>query len=328
MRKILSDTKLNYLIDKHMDTNKLNGVKRHLPGFMRQLSTGRSRKMDLRRLKSVTIIVLVACSFFLNIQYLSTQPARAPVKMEVDEESKRNLFHYDRAPIWLYEEKIEGAKIRQQNWTELQQNRHNLPLLTLFTTFKANELRHSLNNNTLQLWTWLPKSVRPVLFSTPQDDATFLDYARQLGWLVFPAPASRDGYPIVRDMFLYAINHIEPPSLFYCFANSDIVFANDLTDTLNYLADVNWHEIEGQGMLLIGKRYDVTVQELTRKALVNKIPLRKVVNKELLGNGLHLDYFISTADGYPFLKIRILLSVSRATTTGWCRRRLIGRYGR
>ena len=262
-------------------------------------------KLDWRKAKYLLVFILLIALFRVNFSYLSPiNQSKRRVPLAINEAEKENTYLKDRAAMWMYEDKVSEPIRNKHNWTKLREDVEHIPLLTLFTTFKVDQSHDQMNRNTLKLWTWLPKCVRPVLFYSPDDNVTFIDYALSLGWLSYPVPGVREKYPIVRDMFLFAINEINPPSLFYGFANSDIVFANNLAETLQSLSELNWFEVDGQGMLIIGKRYDVPIEKVTKSAMSNKpTPLRDLAKGQVLGNDLHLDYFISTADGYPFQKI-------------------------
>ena len=180
----------------------------------------------------------------------------------------------------------------------------NETLVTMFTTFKVSELRRDMNHNTLRFWASLRPALQPVLFYTPQDDVTFLQKARDLGWLTFEVPRLRHNVPVVKDMFMFVRDQVATRSVFFGYANSDIVFTSRLLDILKYFSKYSWTDsknADDKKVMLFGNRHDVFVEDLnpfTSPVSEKSVKESKVTLKK--GNIFAMDYFIMTHDTFPF----------------------------
>ena len=230
--------------------------------------------------------------FILNLQNQNQFPDDDVIITEVIDIKAR---HRDFDSIWTINKSLDSTL---NDWRLLDSS---VPIVTLFTTFKVAASRNDMNMNTLRLWASLRPAVRSVLFYTEGDDGSFLENARSLGWLTYPTPKLREGIPVLKDMFKYVIDHVTPKSAFIGYANSDVVFTEDLNRTLSYISHINWYRMNGQGLLLIGQRYDVLIDTL--KPIQGPIGIEqsnalRATHKN--GTIFLIDYFITTSTGFPF----------------------------
>ena len=109
-------------------------------------------------------------------------------------------------------------------------------LCVWFTTFKDDARRRSIHLNTLHNWAKFIPLMQPVLFSS-NSTRQFDNIARQLGWHVYQIPRVNDhGTPYISDMLDVIMNNDTYNSVFYGFANRDILFDTSLSETLKALA--------------------------------------------------------------------------------------------
>jgi len=100
-------------------------------------------------------------------------------------------------------------------------------------------LRVQLYNNSLHNWVLLDVSckrrIRAILYTVSDVTANNVDVlvatALRLGWTVLPAPRVNIGLPVLKDMYFEAARKF-PKCAFYGFANADILFNNELSQTL------------------------------------------------------------------------------------------------
>lgn len=124
-------------------------------------------------------------------------------------------------------------------------------LLTLFTTFKDIPGRIEINKLTIDTWSSLPRVV--LVMFTETDNSTVLSrHAVKRGWHVHKASNLRNGYPVLKDMFLFVKRRIYPQTNFVAYANSDIVFTVDLIDTLKPLSRIDPQYFKETGLLISG----------------------------------------------------------------------------
>ena len=101
-----------------------------------------------------------------------------------------------------------------------------------FPTFKDDARRRSIHLNTLHNWAKFIPLIQPVLFSS-NSTRQFDNIARQLGWHVYQIPRVNDhGTPYISDMLDVIMNNDTYNSVFYGFANGDILFDTSLSETL------------------------------------------------------------------------------------------------
>jgi len=78
--------------------------------------------------------------------------------------------------------------------------------------------------------------IRAILYIVSDITAKSIDVlvatALRLGWIVLPAPRVNNiGLPVLKDMYFEAARKF-PKCTFYGFANADILFNNELSQTL------------------------------------------------------------------------------------------------
>ena len=102
-----------------------------------------------------------------------------------------------------------------------------IPLLTLFTTWPAKAEKYVCHNNTVSNWLSLKPHVVPILFSNESD---LSQKVKAKGWTVLPVSRTGGGIPVLKQMFLDAMNTVD--SYFYGYSNGDILFTDRLLNTL------------------------------------------------------------------------------------------------
>ena len=168
------------------------------------------------------------------------------------------------------------------------------PLITLFTTFRVAKLKAATYRNTIRNWGLLAPYVRPVLYYTVGDDC-LIEFARMHGWVVYECPRlGNSKLPILRSMFLHA-QSINRTSLFYGYANSDILFDRNLVSTLEALKN---DSDRFKQLLVIGRR--VNYQFKRNHEIHNLTSIYQYVRNGALFQINAQDYFISTHSGYPW----------------------------
>ena len=118
-----------------------------------------------------------------------------------------------------------------------QNNEQNMPpiLCLWFTSFKNKARRRHIHLNTLYNWAKFLPLMQPVLFSA-NSTRLFDSIARQLGWHVYEIPRVNDyGTPYIADTLDVIANNDKYNSIFYGFANGDILFDTSLAETLKSL---------------------------------------------------------------------------------------------
>ena len=174
------------------------------------------------------------------------------------------------------------------------------PILTMFTTFKNSSNKMIIYENTIRLWHRLWPEVVPILFTAldPLDPESLAHYAVEQGWYVLPVPkTSPTGVPVLRHMFLEAQNQFN--TTFYCYANGDILFDRNLTDTIRFLE----FSLRGKRLiklLVVGRRMNWSMKNTS---LTELDEVGHYANSSTLFNTNAQDYFLTTRDGYPWRSI-------------------------
>jgi hypothetical protein len=110
-------------------------------------------------------------------------------------------------------------------------------LCAWFTTFKDTVNRSAIQLNTVNNWCkFRPYRMQPILFAV--NSTEYDGMANRTGWLRQQVPAvNAHGTPFLNDMISVMINSDDTPhSLFYGFANGDILFDESLPATLHAVA--------------------------------------------------------------------------------------------
>lgn len=193
---------------------------------------------------------------------------------------------------WIYN--IEIKKYRMNIFTrDLIDNEKRLLILT--TSWKSSMEKQNVHKNTGQLWSLWPGLVQPVAYM--EDSEVFrinenyrenMEMLIQHGWFIKPIPKVACGkVPVLKSMILDAIR-IFKNSDFYGFANSDIIFNEGLTKTLE---SVNKTRIKNGPLLIIGRRTNVNFTDgRTIERLEN---VAEVAKSGSLMKGIALDYFLT-----------------------------------
>lgn len=183
------------------------------------------------------------------------------------------------------------------------------PIVTLFTTFKASASLEDIHRQMLFSLAKLQPKVKLVLFlSEYAENGDLLEEAQDKGWLIQRA-VSNNGIPILRRMFLKA-QDLHPLTPFYAYGNADIVFTEDLVESLTDLYRY-CHLFDQQ--LIIGRRRNYVLQG--ERPLQNKSWIHEAVQLDLF-NGYAQDYFITSKGGYPWEEIPDFV-VGRAGFDNW-----------
>ncbi|VDI57070.1 Hypothetical predicted protein [Mytilus galloprovincialis] len=157
--------------------------------------------------------------------------------------------------------------------------------LTLFTSWDSDKDKYLCRNNTINNWNRLHENITSILFTND------LDLSRRvssMGWKVLPVTkVGATGVPVLKDLF-YA-SFASQDSEFYAYANGDILFTNDLIDTIKAVIRSNIGD--AKDLLFIGKRYDV--RHVSSEEATNFDKLKEtVIDRGQLHNAWGIDYFI------------------------------------
>ena len=168
------------------------------------------------------------------------------------------------------------------------------PLLTLFTTFKPVSSKISLYQITLRNWATMQPCIVPILYSDSVNSTFLVAEAAKLNWTVYPAPELWDGLPVLKAMYSHAMEHSSTP--FYGYANGDILFTEDLLQTLCFIRQhVNWTQY-----LITGRR---TNSNYTGQPLDTLGDIKSLAQNGTLFFPNSEDFFITGVSSYPWSEI-------------------------
>ena len=168
------------------------------------------------------------------------------------------------------------------------------PLLTLFTTFKNTKSRWQIHWNVLKNWASFWPKIRPILF-IDDTDANLISFASGQNWTVVPVPAkSRHGTPQLKDMFFMS-QKLVPGSVFYGYANGDLLFDVGLGDTLETVAK---YLDQLRRSLVIGMRTNVNING--RKVVNLETVVRLAKHEGKLFRTDAEDYFLIAHNEFPW----------------------------
>lgn len=171
--------------------------------------------------------------------------------------------------------------------------------LTLFTTIKEIGIipHHQMSFNIVMTnWPSFAPYVRPVLFMK-FTNSSLADEARRSGWDVLPLEGTNpSGTPFLKDMYRAAFDKYE--SVFYGYANADIMYDDSLVKTLGSIQ--NKLEQLQNNVLVIGRRTNVNVnlsvpvdlEEFEKSRLQHT-----AATKGKLFIDAAIDYFLFTKEG-------------------------------
>ena len=166
-----------------------------------------------------------------------------------------------------------------------------MPLLTLFTSWGDSADKYLVHNLTSINWLSLRPFVVPVLFT---NESSVASECEKQGWEVFPIRvAAAGGVPVLKFMYVDVIAAFN--STFYGYANGDILFTNQIVETLLSIAKAI--DLE-KATLIVGKRTNVVnVTEDEGSSWENITRISK--ERGQLFTGYAEDYFI-TQRNYPW----------------------------
>lgn len=172
-----------------------------------------------------------------------------------------------------------------------------LPIITLFTTWIPSMEKDYVYMNTLRVWASLKPYVQPVVFT---NILSIAQKAKEHGWKVLPPVRTTcGGVPILKEMYLSAEKSMK--SIFYCFANADILMNKGFVETA--IAVIKHFQLEKKPtpMFVIGKRIETLMENAASQILDNAV---QVDNLSMVGNmswGYAVDYFMSNKN-FPWKK--------------------------
>ena len=174
-----------------------------------------------------------------------------------------------------------------------------MPLITLFTTFKYNAEKTIAFKNTIRNWALLAPVVRPVLYH-PGGNTFLSQFAREHGWFLYVCPrVGKTGVPILRSMFYHAQRAFINKTLFYGYANSDILFDHNLLITLEALKrELERERDRLKQIFVIGRRTNYKFKP--HQELFNLTSVSQLARSGDLFHDYAQDYFITTHSGFQW----------------------------
>ena len=126
-------------------------------------------------------------------------------------------------------------------------------LLVLFSSWGYSKEKRNVHQTLLRLWaSWSISLVNPLVFTK---DSKVREMAIVAKWHVLPVGEINDnckGPPVLRGLFTDTMRIYD--TLFYGYANSDIIFGNGLIRTLRFLQKI--YRSSKRPVLIIGRRYN------------------------------------------------------------------------
>ena len=182
--------------------------------------------------------------------------------------------------------------------TEHVINGYTSNILTLFTTFKHDDLREDIQTNTLVNWKTLT-GVNPVLFvSENQNNSNWIRKALDQNWKVKYTSHSYDNVPILKHMFSL-VETEGYDTHFLGYANGDILFDQDLVNSLKVIMDAS--KDSDTPVLVTGRRKNVNVIKINDPSCLSCIS--SVANTASLFQPNAEDYFIVSRSRFPWASV-------------------------
>ena len=184
------------------------------------------------------------------------------------------------------------------------------PILTLFSSWSSinNTEKDLVHNISLTNWARLQPKISIVLFS---NDSNVVTTGKQLGIQTLPIiHHAGDGAPVLRTMF-QTVQKLYTSSYLYGYVNSDIVFADNFLESLEYVLTVSDLSLP---LFMTGRR--TNVENLTPAEAETPSALKKVAKSRgtLFGENAQ-DYFI-TNKAFPWDKIADVV-IGRLAYDNW-----------
>ena len=167
-------------------------------------------------------------------------------------------------------------------------------LCTWFTTFKELDGRQQIHLNTLSNWAKFIPLSQPVLFSSNLT-RRYDSIARNLGWHVYEIPRTNDyGTPYISDMVEVIMNGTYD-SIFYGFANGDILFDNSLYHTLMSVVAYK-HNQTNATVLVTGRRTNYKLSSKLTQPISEFYDVEQLGIRGKLFSANAEDYFLFTSN--------------------------------
>ena len=184
------------------------------------------------------------------------------------------------------------------------------PILTLFSSWSSvnNTEKDLVHNISLTNWARLQPKISIVLFS---NDSKVVTTGKQLGAETLPIiHHAGDGAPVLRTMF-QTVQKLYTSSYLYGYVNSDILFANNFLESLEYVLTVSDLSLP---LFMTGRR--TNVENLTPAEAETSAALKKVAKTRgaLFGENAQ-DYFI-TNKAFPWDRIADVV-IGRLAYDNW-----------
>ncbi|KAK2161393.1 hypothetical protein LSH36_117g02009 [Paralvinella palmiformis] len=206
-----------------------------------------------------------------------------------------------------------SISLSDEDLPDVTRRRLGSPLLTLFTTVDDDSANPAYTN-TIHNWAALRRYAMPVLFVTKRTSENLVRSALALGWKTTAIERLKNGTPILKYMFLEAIERHQ--SLFYGYADARILF--DGTLVRNFRAFSSYLKTT-RNLFVIGKSLKLNISDFAfHQGNVSNLTTLKVPgekNRSFLST-IQKDYFITTRSGFPWRQIPDLV-VSGIGYDGW-----------
>nr|XP_022310334.1 uncharacterized protein LOC111115783 [Crassostrea virginica] len=232
------------------------------------------------------MVASVFCAFLYIYLYPNAsyeERTKNSITMEHQDFNIRDAFN-----ILSYKFHRQPYKSNEGSNTQKYGNDSNksVPLLTLFTTWNSSKENFARRNTTVSNWAQLTPQIIPVLFT---NDQGLQRNVEQKGWRTLPVLKSRIGIPVLKNMYLEAMEQFH--STFYAYANGDILFTDTL---LTFLRSVSENEtLLNNTLLIVGQR--TNVKNVSAEEAVNFALLKNASKtRGKLFTTWAEDYFITT----------------------------------
>ncbi|KAK3108616.1 hypothetical protein FSP39_011922 [Pinctada imbricata] len=225
--------------------------------------------------KSVRVLLLVCLLVSVAI-YIKNSHGISGIRRISNSTTSKVISRETGVTPGLHNQSFDGAKI--------------LPLLTLFTTWKNTKEKAIVIRNTIQNWRTFHPNISTVVFSNSVK--RLHRYARKHGWKIWKSKTvTEDKIPLFRDMFIQAMK--QQSSVFYGYANSDILFTPSLMKTLQKID--SFKQNNTSPILVVGQRIDFSVVNISFPNNFSYI-VKKGLHNGKLNEPDAIDYFIISKD--------------------------------
>nr|XP_022304841.1 uncharacterized protein LOC111111937 [Crassostrea virginica] len=232
-------------------------------------------------LVGIIVCTLVYINLYSNVSY--EERTKHSNNMKYKDFNTRDAFN-----ILSHKSHRQPSKSKESRNTQKYGNDfpQKPPLLTLFTTWNNSKENFARRNTTVSNWAQLTPQIIPVLFT---NDQGLQRNVEQKGWRTLPVLKSKIGIPVLKNMYLEAMEQFN--STFYAYANGDILFTDTL---LTFLRSVSENEtLLNNTLLIVGQR--TNVKNVSAKEAVNFALLKNASKtRGKLFTTWAEDYFITT----------------------------------